>query len=119
MSIFTPGDAEGAAWLAEYIESARRDLGVIADMRAADLATPDLRRDLAARAHRLAGASFSVGAMLLGQAARNLEQGAPSRSPEMLRPYFDELPLQFADAVAAMAPMLINKEEQAKEAVLF
>jgi CheY-like chemotaxis protein len=67
LALFEPDDAEGAAWLGRYLDTAR--------VAVAELAL--LPQDaLAQAAHRLAGASFSVGAMKLGAAARALELAA-------------------------------------------
>jgi PAS domain S-box-containing protein len=71
-SIFERHDAEGAAWLQDFLASARRD--------DASLAAPGAA--LAEIAHRLAGAAFSAGAMLLGAAARSLEQAASRQDQE-------------------------------------
>jgi CheY-like chemotaxis protein/HPt (histidine-containing phosphotransfer) domain-containing protein len=76
LALFDPGDAEGAQWLRDYLVSARQQ-------------AEELRLALADRpavvtiAHRLAGASFSVGAMTLGAACRALEQAAQAGSPDL------------------------------------
>jgi signal transduction histidine kinase/CheY-like chemotaxis protein len=70
LEIFPPGDPTGAAWLNEYLATAREDTDELAGL----VTGPPER--LVVVAHRLAGASFSAGAMLLGQAARALELAA-------------------------------------------
>jgi CheY-like chemotaxis protein len=74
-AIFEPGDAAGAAWLEDYLAAARNDTEELAPLLERD---PDAVVKLA---HRLAGASFSAGAMLLGEAARALERAAMAGGP--------------------------------------
>jgi CheY-like chemotaxis protein/HPt (histidine-containing phosphotransfer) domain-containing protein len=86
LSIFPPGDPEGEAWLRGYLEAAHQDAAELAALfdvpQDAGLATQGICRV----AHRLAGASFSVGAMLLGEAGRELERAAAaSRDLQGLR----------------------------------
>ena len=71
--LFPPGNPDSRNWVGQYLRStqqAERDIGDL-------LAVPEgatLARDaLAAAAHRLAGASLSIGAVRLGEAARALE----------------------------------------------
>ncbi len=73
LALFDRDDAEGAAWLRRYLESAREQVAALASLPTAALAQA---------AHRLAGASFSVGAMKLGAAARALELAAGVSVPE-------------------------------------
>jgi len=63
--------AEGQAWLDEYLNSAAALV-----RRIGDAAHGGDRGELAAAAHRLAGASLSAGAMALGTLCRHLEGGA-------------------------------------------
>jgi len=102
LSIFTVGDPEGAAWLGEYLDSAQQQAASIAALLAQDADTNLRRPELASHAHRLAGASFSVGAMLLGDAARALELASPLASPCLLRAQLDTVNQQLAAAAAAM-----------------
>jgi light-regulated signal transduction histidine kinase (bacteriophytochrome)/CheY-like chemotaxis protein len=76
LSIFPPGDPDGAAWLRDYLDHARDDADA--------LDAAETARDIKAIAHRMAGAAFSVGAMLLGDAARALET-APGDSTHHVR----------------------------------
>jgi signal transduction histidine kinase/CheY-like chemotaxis protein len=76
LSIFSPGDPEGAAWLEEFLAAAECDCAELAQMAEDCMAVPCVMENLARCAHRLAGAAFSVGATLLGDAARALEQAA-------------------------------------------
>ncbi len=73
VELFSRGDAEGTRWLHESFAAIRSDVEELD--RLFDLAPepPDLRNRIIFVAHRLAGASFSIGAILLGQAARALE----------------------------------------------
>ena len=103
LSIFTPGDAKGAEWLGEYLDSARADHQRLATLLAE--AEP-CRRDLAFLAHRLAGASFSVGAMRLGAAARDLEHDAAEAPLVALRAQCDAASLELEEAARAMAHLL-------------
>ena len=65
---------EGQAWLAEYLEAAASLAG-----RIGDAARRGDRADLAAAAHRLAGASLSAGAIALGALCRRLEGASPTQ----------------------------------------
>jgi signal transduction histidine kinase len=64
-SMFEPGDPIGAAWLEDFLVTARVDVAAL--QRLEEPAA------IARSAHRLAGSSFAAGAMLLGQAARDVE----------------------------------------------
>jgi light-regulated signal transduction histidine kinase (bacteriophytochrome)/CheY-like chemotaxis protein len=70
LSIFSPADAEGAAWLNEWLATARQENHELGEMLGAGEPPRGALRSLA---HRLAGSAFSVGAMHLGEAARALE----------------------------------------------
>jgi signal transduction histidine kinase/CheY-like chemotaxis protein/HPt (histidine-containing phosphotransfer) domain-containing protein len=106
LSIFTPGDMEGAAWLSEYLDSARQLTACIATLLAQDAEMPPWRGELASQAHRLAGASFSVGAILLGNAARALELASPQAPRGRLLELFDTVNQHIAPAAAAMEHLL-------------
>jgi signal transduction histidine kinase/CheY-like chemotaxis protein/HPt (histidine-containing phosphotransfer) domain-containing protein len=69
LSVFERGDPEGRGWLQEFLAAARADCEELSHLVALPDGTDTFRRT----AHRLAGASFSAGAMLLGEAARALE----------------------------------------------
>jgi len=69
--LFADDVAAGNEWLGMFLVSASE----LAD-RIGQAATSDDRRQLAASAHQLAGASLSAGAMQLGAAARRLELAA-------------------------------------------
>jgi HPt (histidine-containing phosphotransfer) domain-containing protein len=64
------------------------------------------REDIRLVAHRLAGASFSVGAMLLGDAARALEQAALTEEPKTLNALLSALIAAHDVMLAAMAAFL-------------
>jgi light-regulated signal transduction histidine kinase (bacteriophytochrome)/FixJ family two-component response regulator/HPt (histidine-containing phosphotransfer) domain-containing protein len=81
LSMFELGDPEGAAWLTQFLAAARQDVDALGDLLAA--AEPP-RLQLRRVAHRLAGAAFSAGAMLLGAAARTLEGAADHADPATL-----------------------------------
>jgi CheY-like chemotaxis protein len=101
--IFAPGDTGGEAWIAEYLAAA----GVMDDELGELLAAPHdaaLRRDaIAALAHRLAGASLSVGATRTGKAASALEWASTDADPASLRALHAITRAELAAAKAAMA----------------
>jgi PAS domain S-box-containing protein len=70
--LFEGEQAEGRAWLVSYLEAAA---ALLAQIREA-FADGD-RSVLKAKAHRLAGASLSVGATIFGADCRDLEAAAP------------------------------------------
>gem|GEM_PF-4813355 len=72
LSILDRGDPAGAAWLGDYLQTAARELATLQGLPADISALPDL----ATVSHRLAGASYSAGAMRTGDAARALERAA-------------------------------------------
>jgi light-regulated signal transduction histidine kinase (bacteriophytochrome)/CheY-like chemotaxis protein len=79
-SIFPAGDPAGAGWLTEWIASSRQDLAELGALVAGVAHDPAARSALRKLAHRSAGAAFSVGAMLLGEALRKLERAAIDRA---------------------------------------
>ncbi len=98
--LFEPGDADGLAWLGEFVEGL--------DAREAELAAlapPGAGHGgaIAAASHQLAGSSLCVGALRLGQAARRLEQAALESGPAGLAALFDELVEEAAAARGAIA----------------
>jgi signal transduction histidine kinase/DNA-binding response OmpR family regulator len=110
--IFPPGDEDGAAWLRDYLAAAARDVAELGQMLDAPQAAAS---EIARRAHRLAGSSFSVGAMLLGGAARVLERAAldhagsgaqASGGVAPLRWHLDVVWREFAAADAAIDAFL-------------
>ncbi len=105
LATFPPGDPDGMAWLQGYLDGAREDAELLAGLL--DAPPDDLPRDAIAKtAHRLAGASFSVGAMLLGEAARTLERAAPSDDPATLEALHAALRQELAEAEAAILRFL-------------
>jgi signal transduction histidine kinase/DNA-binding response OmpR family regulator len=92
LALFDRDDAEGAAWLRRYLDTAREQVLELKSLQAASLAQA---------AHRLAGASFSVGAMKLGAAARALELSAdaPARAAAAVQ-------AEFAAAASAITDFL-------------
>jgi signal transduction histidine kinase/DNA-binding NarL/FixJ family response regulator len=105
LELLPRGDPEGAAWLRDYLETAHQEvdtLGALLTGAANPEIKPDSGRALAEVsrvAHRLAGASFSVGAMLLGQAARALEHTCERDPTPALLPLLEQIRLQH-DAAA-------------------
>jgi signal transduction histidine kinase/ActR/RegA family two-component response regulator/HPt (histidine-containing phosphotransfer) domain-containing protein len=98
LELFEPGDPEGAGWLGDYLATARAQVAELAGL------PPDA---LVNAAHRLAGASFSVGAMTLGQAARALELAAwaDATAPALAAPQA-AVQAELAAAEAAIADFL-------------
>jgi CheY-like chemotaxis protein len=98
LALFDRADAEGAAWLGAYLNAARDQAVKLTSMPAAALAQV---------AHKPAGASFSVGAMKLGAAARALELAALAPAPTApLAPLVAAVQAEFAAAEAAIAIFL-------------
>lgn len=75
-SLFPPGDPEGTEWFADYQESADLQLQELKELLSGAADDSLRREEIAALAHKLAGSSFCVGAALLGDNARSLEQAA-------------------------------------------
>lgn len=73
--LFEGSEDEGEAWLQSYLDSAASLVQQICDVAAGND-----RKALGAAAHRLAGASLSVGATAFGTMCRALEAAAPSAS---------------------------------------
>jgi light-regulated signal transduction histidine kinase (bacteriophytochrome)/ActR/RegA family two-component response regulator len=103
LSIFPIGDVSGVTWLRGYQDSAADDCSLLRSL----CERPGLaREDIRLVAHRLAGASFSVGAMLLGDAARALEQAALTEEPKTLNALLSALIAAHDVMLAAMAAFL-------------
>ncbi len=97
--IFPPRDPQGAAWLGEGLDALRRDVGALSALvHAGTVDTPAV----AAVAHRLAGAAFSLGAMLLGQAARVLEHAAVAGERPALAERFAVVEAELGEARRAI-----------------
>ena len=107
LSMFDPADAEGAAWLHTYLATARDDAAVLRDLVAAGA---DRLPELVALSHRLAGACFSVGAMLAGAAARALETAAKSGDVAALPALLADLAARLATAEATITGFLAPPE---------
>jgi HPt (histidine-containing phosphotransfer) domain-containing protein len=109
LAVFPPGAAEGVAWLADYLDTARREVDTLAALLACDAP----RLQIKTAAHRLAGASFSAGAMLLGDAARALEQAAAD--PGATRPdqLYAAVVAQLHSAEAAIATFIATMPAEA------
>jgi signal transduction histidine kinase/CheY-like chemotaxis protein/HPt (histidine-containing phosphotransfer) domain-containing protein len=73
LEIFERGDAAGADWVLESLAALRADVAELGHL--VEIHPPDFDA-IATLAHRLAGSSFSLGAMLMGDAARALERAA-------------------------------------------
>jgi HPt (histidine-containing phosphotransfer) domain-containing protein len=107
LEIFPRGDPDGAAWLRDFLGTARQEVETLATLLAEDAALADISRV----AHRLAGASFSVGAMLLGEAARAMEHAAiRGDRPPALLPLLDALRAQDAAATRAIDAFLSDAQ---------
>jgi len=110
LSIFMPGEADGAVWLTEWMATARDDTrelgGLLAKVPGCDLP----REHINTVAHRLAGSAFSVGAMRLGAAARALEGGALHHAEADLRGLYTALSREFAAAERAISAFVATGE---------
>jgi signal transduction histidine kinase/CheY-like chemotaxis protein len=100
LATFDHGDAEGAAWLGEFLLTAQGEMDALAAaLSMAEDAAIDTAQ-VARIAHRLAGTSFSVGAMVLGEGARALE--AAARDPAAGDSGGSSLPVLFATLQASL-----------------
>jgi|GEM_PF-639199 len=107
LSIFAQTDKDGAAWLTDWLATARRDKAELGNLLSG--APP---RDVLARvAHSLAGSSFSVGCMLLGEAARALELESGRGTRAALRELYGALCQAFAAAEARIWTFLDCEHE--------
>jgi CheY-like chemotaxis protein/HPt (histidine-containing phosphotransfer) domain-containing protein len=102
LSVFSPGDPVGAAWLNEWLEQAHCDVRELGALLAGEASGPALRT----LAHRLAGGSFSTGAMRLGEAARTLENASAAAAPAELQTLHDAIGAELAASAAAIAAFL-------------
>jgi CheY-like chemotaxis protein/HPt (histidine-containing phosphotransfer) domain-containing protein len=85
--LFEPGDPEGQKWLAGYLHSVAN---LVAEISASAAAADN--KALAAHAHRLAGASFSVGLLRLGAFCRALEGAAERGDRTAMHTLTSEVP---------------------------
>jgi signal transduction histidine kinase/DNA-binding NarL/FixJ family response regulator len=99
--LFADDSAAGSEWLEAYLVSA---IDLAARIRQA--AVSGDRSGLGASAHRLAGASLSVGAMRLGALARELEAAAPNASDRAIHELADDLGGRFRSVQAAITDFL-------------
>jgi HPt (histidine-containing phosphotransfer) domain-containing protein len=99
-SVFGPGEAEGHAWLLEYLDTARQDHAVLAQLTSE--AGAGNARQLISIAHRLAGSSFSAGAIQFGDAAKAVEQAALGGNEAELPDLLTALDACFIGAEAAI-----------------
>jgi light-regulated signal transduction histidine kinase (bacteriophytochrome)/DNA-binding response OmpR family regulator len=105
LSIFSIGDAQGIAWLRGFQESAAEDCALLRALFAA----PVLSRDeIRLVAHRLAGACFSAGAILLGEAARSLERAVLAQEPEALEDLLSAVQAAHGEMLVAMAAFVAD-----------
>jgi signal transduction histidine kinase/ActR/RegA family two-component response regulator/HPt (histidine-containing phosphotransfer) domain-containing protein len=111
--IFQDGDPEGAEWLGEYMDAARRLAVHLRELVAADVAGTPQRDAIAAAAHRLAGASLSVGATRFGGDARALERAASGASAAEIKAANDTLQAEFAAAIAAISTFIASQSLEA------
>jgi two-component system sensor histidine kinase EvgS len=105
LEIFPPGDPTGAAWLNEYLATARNDTDELAGLLVGQA------KQLVIVAHRLAGASFSAGAMLLGQAARALELAAKQNDDTSFPGLFDAVQTELQELESEIAEFLAAPPE--------
>jgi CheY-like chemotaxis protein len=96
--LFRDEHAEGRAWLASYLDAATALLQQIREA----VADGD-RKALKARAHQLAGASLSVGAMIFGALCRELETAAAQAPKAEIEQLMDPMQGTFAAARAEIA----------------
>jgi CheY-like chemotaxis protein len=108
LSIFPIGDVSGVTWLRGYQDSAADDCSLLRSLCERPVLA---REDIRLVAHRLAGASFSVGAMLLGDAARALEQAALTEEPKTLNALLSALIAAHDVMLAAMAAFLLTSAD--------
>jgi signal transduction histidine kinase/DNA-binding response OmpR family regulator len=108
LAVFPPGAAEGVAWLTDYLAAARREVDTLDTL----LNTDAPRLQIKTVSHRLAGTSFSAGAMLLGEAARALERAAAEPNIP-LAPLHAALLAQFNTAEAAIATFIATMPAEA------
>jgi CheY-like chemotaxis protein/HPt (histidine-containing phosphotransfer) domain-containing protein len=106
LSIFSPSDAEGAAWLTEWLATARQERGELGDLLSSAPGHEPARDAIRTVAHRLAGAAFSVGAMVLGEAARALETASGEQDLTVLWELFGTLRSAYALAEAEINAFL-------------
>jgi light-regulated signal transduction histidine kinase (bacteriophytochrome)/FixJ family two-component response regulator len=100
LSIFQPADADGAVWLTDWLAAARRETVELGDLLSGRPGCALPRTDIRTVSHRLAGAAFSVGAMLLGESARALEAASGLEDLAALRERYGEMRRSFALAEA-------------------
>ena len=105
--MFSTDDPEGAEWLADYLASAAR----LVDELERLLAEADVSRaEVAAVAHRLVGASLTVGATALAGAVRILEQFTPSADDTEPRAFQADMREQFTAAETAIRSFLSDNQ---------
>jgi signal transduction histidine kinase/CheY-like chemotaxis protein/HPt (histidine-containing phosphotransfer) domain-containing protein len=116
LELFGIDDPDGQDWLADYLQTA---VALTEQLTAAsflsqanDTALHEIDRQmLADLAHRLAGASLSVGAMRLGQSARDLEHAALAHEgceAQALRMMINQLLGDFSATRGIISHMLVQ-----------
>jgi CheY-like chemotaxis protein len=105
LEIFPQGDPTGASWLENYLSVAREDVEELVGL------VLDEPERLTKVAHRLAGASFSVGAMVLGQAARRLELAAKACDTAALPGLLDAVQAELLAADLAIGQFIAVEVE--------
>jgi len=103
LSVFSPGEPEGVAWLTGYLEGAQAACAELTRLAATAPGAPSRAEALRCIAHRLAGTSFSSGALLLGHAARALET-APD--DEALDPHLQAIDAALRHTTVAISAFL-------------
>jgi two-component system sensor histidine kinase EvgS len=106
LSIFDQGDPAGAAWITDWLDTARRDVEELAALLAVAAGEDPPRAAIRDVAHRLAGSASSAGAMLLSRAARALELGAGDPDMPVLPPLHQSLRRELGAAFVAISAFL-------------
>jgi light-regulated signal transduction histidine kinase (bacteriophytochrome)/CheY-like chemotaxis protein len=106
LSIFARGDVDGAAWLHDWLATARHDVDELTTALDDTTETEAGRDVVRLVAHRLAGASFSVGAMLVGEAARALENAARDSAFHRFRALHADMRQKLEESEAAFTAFL-------------
>jgi CheY-like chemotaxis protein/nitrogen-specific signal transduction histidine kinase len=95
--LFADDAGEGREWVGAYLTAAGELVA-----RLDHAAAAGDRGELGAAAHRLAGASLSVGVMRLGGLARDLEMAAPNASAQAIDGQIDAIAVALEGAQAAI-----------------
>jgi hypothetical protein len=111
LSVFGPGDPEGAAWLSGYVEGTQANCAELARLVALPPDAPGRAEGLRSVAHRIAGTSFDSGAVRLGEAARALENTPPDQP---LNAHLNAVIAAFSSTRTAITAFLKTQEQMQK-----